>query len=60
MLELALREAVALRHNYIGTEHRLLGLARCGDRVVADTLADVGVQRGRLRVAVADAARKAG
>src|SRR5690242_1304192 len=29
VLELALREAVALRHNYIGTEHLLLGLARC-------------------------------
>ena len=34
-LELALREAIALRHNYIGTEHLLLGLVRGGDRVVA-------------------------
>jgi hypothetical protein len=38
----------------------LLGLARCDDRVVADTLADVGVERARLRAAVADAVRKAG
>ena len=60
VLELALREAVALRHNYIGTEHLLLGLARCDDRVVADTLADVGVERAALRAAVADAVRKAG
>ena len=60
VLELALREAVALRHNYIGTEHLLLGLARSDDWVVADTLADVGVERARLRAAVADAVRKAG
>jgi ATP-dependent Clp protease ATP-binding subunit ClpA len=60
VLELALREAIALRHNYIGTEHLLLGLARCDDRVVADTLADVGVERARLRAAVAEAVRKAG
>ena len=60
VLTLAQDEAQRFNHNYIGTEHLLLGLARCDDRVVADTLADVGVQRGRLRVAVADAVRKAG
>ncbi|HEU5046015.1 MAG TPA: Clp protease N-terminal domain-containing protein [Nocardioidaceae bacterium] len=60
VLELALREAIALRHNYIGTEHLLLGLARCDDRVVADTLAELGLERGRLRAAVADAVREAG
>jgi ATP-dependent Clp protease ATP-binding subunit ClpA len=60
VLELALREAVALRHNYIGTEHLLLGLARCDDRVVAATLAEAGVEWRRLRAAVADAVRKAG
>src|SRR4051812_39586303 len=36
VLELALREAVALHHGYIGTEHLLLGLVRGGDRAVAD------------------------
>ena len=60
VLELALREAIALRHNYIGTEHLLLGLARCDDRMVADTLAELGLERGRLRAAVADAVREAG
>ena len=60
VLELALREAIALRHNYIGTEHLLLGLARCDDRVVGDTLAELGLERGRLRAAVADAVREAG
>ncbi len=41
-LELSLREAIALRHNYIGTEHLLLGLVRGGDSVVLDTLAACG------------------
>jgi Clp amino terminal domain, pathogenicity island component len=37
-LELALREALQLRHNYIGTEHILLGLIREGDGVAAQVL----------------------
>ena len=59
-LELALREALALRHNYIGTEHLLLGLARCDDRVITDTLADCGLDRSALREAVSEAVRRAG
>jgi ATP-dependent Clp protease ATP-binding subunit ClpA len=59
-LQLALREAIALRHNYIGTEHQLLGLARQEDRVVADTLDAFGIERAALRSAVADAVRRAG
>ncbi len=59
-LELSLREALALRHNYIGTEHLLLGLARVEDRVVTDTLAAFGIRRDALRTAVAEAVRKAG
>jgi ATP-dependent Clp protease ATP-binding subunit ClpA len=59
-LELSLREALALRHNYIGTEHLLLGLVRVEDRVVTDTLAALGVARDSLRPAVAEAVRKAG
>jgi ATP-dependent Clp protease ATP-binding subunit ClpA len=59
-LQLALREAIALRHNYIGTEHLLLGLVREGDRVVLDTLAAFDVEHAPLRTAVADAVRKAG
>ena len=58
-LELSLREAISLRHNYIGTEHLLLGLARCDDRVVSDTLRAAGVDRGVLRQAVADTVRRA-
>jgi ATP-dependent Clp protease ATP-binding subunit ClpA len=60
VLELALREAVALRHGYIGTEHLLLGLVRGGDRVVTDTLATFGVDRHSLRAAVVEAVREAG
>jgi ATP-dependent Clp protease ATP-binding subunit ClpA len=60
VLELALREAVALHHGHIGTEHLLLGLVREGDRVVADALAPFAVQSGPLRAAVAHAVREAG
>jgi ATP-dependent Clp protease ATP-binding subunit ClpA len=60
VLELALREAVALRHNYIGTEHLLLGLVREGDVIVRDTLVAAGVDPASLRAAVAEAVRKAG
>ena len=59
-LELALREALALRHNYIGTEHLLLGLVRGGDRVVLDTLGAFDIEQGALRDAVRDAVRRAG
>ncbi|MEO7351412.1 MAG: Clp protease N-terminal domain-containing protein [Marmoricola sp.] len=60
VLELSLREAVALHHNYIGTEHILLGLAREGDPLVLDSLGALGVTRKDLRAAVVEAVRKAG
>jgi ATP-dependent Clp protease ATP-binding subunit ClpA len=60
VLELALREALALRHGYIGTEHLLLALVRGGDRVVADTMASCGITAPALRSAVAEAVRRAG
>ena len=58
-LALSLREAINLGHNYIGTEHILLGIVRGGDSVVRDTLTacDIGVDE--LRVAVKDAVRRA-
>ena len=59
VLELALREAVSMRHNYIGTEHILLGLVREGDVIVRDTLVAAGVDPTTLRAAVAEAVRKA-
>src|SRR6202040_3137851 len=39
VLELSLREAISLGHDYIGTEHILLGLIREGDGVAAQVLA---------------------
>ena len=59
VLELALREAISLGHNYIGTEHILLGLVRQGDVIVRDTLKDAGVDNTTLRSAVAEAVRRA-
>jgi ATP-dependent Clp protease ATP-binding subunit ClpA len=60
VLELALREAIALHHNYIGTEHLLLGLAWCTDRVVRDTFEHLGLDRATLRHGVVDTLRQAG
>ena len=45
VLELALREALLLGHNYIGTEHLLLGLLDEEDGLGARTLSDLGVTR---------------
>jgi prophage maintenance system killer protein len=48
-LELSLREALQLGHNYIGTEHILLGLAREGEGVAAELLIGFGAGHARLR-----------
>jgi ATP-dependent Clp protease ATP-binding subunit ClpC len=48
-LELSLREALELGHNYIGTEHILLGLIRVGDGVAAQVLDELGADLSRLR-----------
>src|SRR5580700_10715149 len=53
-LELALREAVQLKHNYIGTEHILLGLMREGDGVAAQVMRK-HADPMELRMAVLDA-----
>ena len=44
VLTLAQEEAQRFNHNYIGTEHLLLGLVREGDGVAAKVLANMGVQ----------------
>lgn len=48
-LELALREALALGHNYIGTEHVLLGLLRADQGPATEILRGLGVERDALR-----------
>ncbi len=52
VLTLAQEEATRLNHNYIGTEHLLLGLVREGDGVAARVLANLGVELPRVRAAV--------
>ena len=47
VLELALREALSLGHNYIGTEHILLAMFRLADGVGAQVLLGLGVDRAR-------------
>src|SRR3954470_10207927 len=46
---LAQEEATALNHEYIGTEHVLLGLIRQGDGIAADALESVGATADRVR-----------
>src|SRR6516165_9641201 len=52
VLNLAQEEAVRLEHNYIGTEHLLLGLVREGDGVAAKVLSNLGVELDKVRSAV--------
>jgi Clp amino terminal domain, pathogenicity island component len=52
VLELALREALQLGHNYIGTEHVLLGLIREGEGVAAQVLVALGANLAVLRATV--------
>jgi Clp amino terminal domain, pathogenicity island component len=49
VLELSLREALQLGHNYIGTEHILLGLIREGEGVAAQVLKSQGASQDRVR-----------
>jgi ATP-dependent Clp protease ATP-binding subunit ClpC len=53
VLELSLREALQLQHNYIGTEHILLGLVREGDGVAAEILLQ-HASSAAIRAAVID------
>ncbi len=52
VLELSLEEARQLGHNYIGTEHLLLGLIREGEGVAARVLENLGVDLSKVRTQV--------
>jgi hypothetical protein len=52
VLELSLREALGLGHNYIGTEHVLLAIAREGSGAAVRVLGELGVPLERIRPAV--------
>lgn len=53
-VELSMREALQLGHNYIGTEHLLLGLLREGQGGAALLLSDLGIELPWLRKEVAE------
>ena len=54
VLQLAQEEAQRLHHNYIGTEHLLLGLVREGEGVAGQVLTSLGVDLEKVRKAVED------
>jgi ATP-dependent Clp protease ATP-binding subunit ClpA len=60
VLELSLREALALKHNYIGTEHILLGLVREGEGLAMLVLTRLGAGPDAIRARVLDALRSTG
>lgn len=52
VLQLAQEEAQRFNHNYMGTEHILLGLVREGDGVAARVLSNLGIELAKVRAAV--------
>ena len=52
VLVLAQEEAQRFNHNYIGTEHLLLGLVREGEGIAAKVLGNLGVELNKVRSAV--------
>ncbi|MGH3503448.1 MAG: Clp protease N-terminal domain-containing protein [Nocardioidaceae bacterium] len=60
VLGVSLREALSLRHNYIGTEHLLLGLVKEGPASLRGAFSELGLRHEGVRAAVADAVRQAG
>src|SRR5215208_5444587 len=60
VLELSLREALALRHRYIGTEHLLLGLVRGGEGLAMLVLTRLGAGPEVIRARVLDTLRQTG
>jgi ATP-dependent Clp protease ATP-binding subunit ClpA len=60
VLELSLREAVALKHRHIGTEHLLLGLVREGEGLAMLVLTRIGAGPQAIRARVLDALRSTG
>ena len=60
VLELSLREALALKHNYIGTEHILLGVVREGEGLAMLVLTRLGAGPQMIRARVLDALRSTG
>lgn len=58
VLELGLREALRLRHDWVGPEHLLMGLLREGEGLAAELLVSAGADLGPLRQDVLDRLRR--
>jgi ATP-dependent Clp protease ATP-binding subunit ClpC len=59
-IEYARDEAARLKHDYIGTEHLLLGLLRLGEGKAVEVLTNIGIDLGELRQSVEDVVQPAG
>ena len=59
-MELSLREAAALKDNYIGVQHLALALLAMNDGTVPRILSAIGTSSASLRTAILDRYRKAG
>jgi len=59
-IEYAREEATRLRHDYIGTEHLLLGLIRLGEGKAVEVLADIGIDLSELKQSIEDVVQPSG
>lgn len=60
VIQFAREEAMRLGHDYIGTEHLLLGLLREGEGIAAEILKNIGLDLDELRKAIEDTVRSTG
>ncbi len=59
-IEYARDEAARLKHDYIGTEHLLLGLVRLGEGLAVEILQNIGVELGDLKKSIEDIVQPSG
>ncbi|MEW5701065.1 MAG: ATP-dependent Clp protease ATP-binding subunit [Candidatus Zixiibacteriota bacterium] len=59
-IEFARDEAARLRHDYIGTEHLLLGLIRLGEGMAIDMITNIGIDLGELKTSVEEVVQPSG
>ena len=59
-IEFARDEAARLRHDYIGTEHLLLGLIRLGEGMAVDIISNIGLDLNELKTSVEEVVQPSG